>query len=266
VSDTGEPRPDAGEPRADAGEPRADAGEPRADAGEPRADAGGAGEPDGGEWAVGWCAREVELELPGLRLLAGDAVHARAQPLTGRSPPEIASRLRELSNRFRGARAVRIRQEAVPAAQRVFFRQIGLDPDAVRTPIEAALIERMLHGGFLSAGLLEDVLLIALLDTGVPVWALEAGSIDGRLGIRASVEGEPLGRSDGARLPAGRLVVADARAAVALLFGPLADGCRPSASTTRLTLFALQVPGVPSLYVEEALWACRAALGACARW
>ena len=83
-------------------------------------------------------------------------------------------RLRELSNRFRGAQAVAIRREPVPAAYRVFFRHIGLDPDVVRTPIEAAVLERMLRGGFLSGGLLEDMLLIALVDTGVPVWALDA--------------------------------------------------------------------------------------------
>ena len=55
-----------------------------------------------------------------------------------------------LSNRCRGARAVTLRREPVPAAYRVFFRHIGLDPDVVRTPIEAAVLERMLHGGFLS--------------------------------------------------------------------------------------------------------------------
>ncbi len=143
----------------------------------------------------GWCAREVEEELPGLRLLVGEASHTRAQALTGASPADVRGRLRELSNRFRGARAVGMRREPVPGAYRVFFRQIGLDPDAVRTPIEAAVMERMLRGGFLTGGLLEDVLLIALLDTGVPVWALDAESVDGQLGIRASDEGEPLGRS-----------------------------------------------------------------------
>ena len=108
----------------------------------------------------------------------------------------------------------------MPAAYRVFFRHIGLDPDVVRTPIEAAVLERMLRGGFLTGGLLEDVLLIALVDTGVPVWALDAEAVDGQLGIRASAEGEPLGRSrDAPALPAGRLVVADASAALAVLFG-----------------------------------------------
>ena len=52
------------------------------------------------------------------------------------------------------------------------------------------MLERMLKGGFLSGGLLEDVLLIALVDTGVPVWALDAERVDGPLGIRASLEGE----------------------------------------------------------------------------
>ncbi len=219
---------------------------------------------DGGRAAissVGWLAREIEDELPGLRLLVGEARHARSQPLTAGSPPDVRVRLRELSDRFRGARAVGIRREAVPGAYRVFFRQIGLDPDVVRTPIEAAVMERMLRGGLLTGGLLEDVLLIALLDTGVPVWALDAELVDGQLGIRASSDGEPLGRASGApALPAGRLVVADASNALAVLFGEAAPGHQPCARTRRLTLFAVQVAGVPTLYAEESLWMCRSAL------
>ena len=205
--------------------------------------------------AAGWCAREVQEELPGLRLLVGEVSHTRAQPLTGVSPPEVRRHLHELSNRFRGARAVGVRREPVPGAYRVFYRQIGLDPDAVRTPIEAVVMERMLRGGFLTAGLL------ALLDTGVPVWALDAGSVDGELGIRASAEGETLGRSaDAPLLPAGRLVVADASAALAILFGEVALGHQARTDTQRLTLFAVQVAGVPTLYAEESLATCRAAL------
>lgn len=216
---------------------------------------------DGAQSAAGWRAPELEEELPGLRLLIGEALHTREQPLTGSSPPQVRRRLAELSNRYRGARAVGIRREPVPAAYRVFFRHIGLEPDTERTPIEAAILERMLRGGFLTASLLEDVLTIALLDTGVPVWALDAESVDGQLGIRASEEGEPLGRSAQAPpLPADRLVVADASAALAILFGELAPGHEPHAQTLRLTLFAVQVAGVPTLYAEESLWTCRAAL------
>jgi hypothetical protein len=211
--------------------------------------------------AAGWCAREVAEELPGLRLLTAEVRVGRRGSLTGASPPDIHRRLRELSNRMRGATAVAMRREPVPAAYRVFFRQIGLDPDSARTPIEAAVFERMLRGGFLSGGLLEDVLRIALLDTGVPVWALDADAVEGALGIRASAEGERLGRSPQApALPARRLVVADSSAPLAVLFGELAPGHAPVARTRRLALYALQVTGVPDLYVEEALWNCRSAL------
>ena len=210
---------------------------------------------------LGWRAREVEQELPGLQLMLGEVQVARRGPLTGGSPPDIQARLRELSSQFRGARAVGLRREPVAAAYRVFFRHIGLDPDVVRTPIEAAALERMLRGGFLSGGLLDDVLLIALLDTAVPVWALDSTSLDGPLGIRPSREGECLGRDAGApALPAGRLVVADASSALAVLFGEVAASHRPRSRTSRVTLFAVQVAGVPSLYAEESLWTCRMAL------
>jgi hypothetical protein len=203
----------------------------------------------------------VQDELPDLHLLTDEVRCAGQGTLTDRSPQEIQGRLRELSNRFRGPRAVEIRREPIPAAYRVFFRHIGLDPDVVRTPIEAAALERMLRGGFLSGGLLADVLLIALVDTGVSVWALDAESLDGPLGIRSSLEGERLGRSaDAPALPAGRLVIADAAGPLAILFGELAPGHEPGPGTSRLALFAVQVAGVPRLYVEEALWSCRMAL------
>lgn len=216
----------------------------------------------GAEPAVGWQAPRVAEELPGLRLLYSEVEVARAGSLTGDSPPDIVSRLRELSNRVRGARAIGIRREPVPAAYRVFFRQVGMDPDVDRTPIEAAVLERMLRGGFLTGGLLDDILLIALLDTGVPVWALDAEGVRGALGIRQSREGEPLGRlGDAPLLPEGRLVVADQETALAVLFGERGPGHVPRARTGRVTLYAVQVPGVPALFAEEALWACAASLG-----
>jgi hypothetical protein len=216
-----------------------------------------------GEPAPGWCARHVEQELPGLRLLGLEVQVARAGPLTGDSPPDVLERMREMSNRFRGPRAVALRGEPVPAAYRVFFRQIGMDPDVQRTPIEAAVLERMLRGGFPTGGLLEDVLLISLLDTGVPLWALDADTLDGPVGIRTSVEGERLGRvAEASQLPGGRLVVADAAGVLAELFGAVAPGHAPRAPTRRLSVFAVQVAGVPTLYAEEALWSCRMALEA----
>jgi len=84
--------------------------------------------------------------------------------------------------------------------------------------------------------------------------------------VRVSREGEPLGREGSGRdgdapaLAAGRLVVADARAAVAVLFGEPAPAQRPRSDSSRLALFALQVDGVPALNVEEALWSCHTRL------
>jgi DNA/RNA-binding domain of Phe-tRNA-synthetase-like protein len=212
---------------------------------------------------LGWRAREIEQELPALQLHSVEVQPGGGRSLRGDSPPAVRERLHEMSSRLRGPRAVAIRREPVPAAYRLFFRHIGLDPDVVRTPIEAAVLERMLRGGFPTGGLLEDVLLIALVDTGVPVWALDAESLDGPLGIRVSRDGERLGRSSQAPVLAeNRLIVADASVALATLFGELAPGHSPSASTGRLTLFAVQVAGVPTLYVEEALWSARTALEA----
>lgn len=213
--------------------------------------------------SIGWRAPEVVQELPSLRLLLAEVEVGRAGSLTGASPPDIQQRLRERSSRFRGARAVSIRLEPVPAAYRVFFRHIGLDPDVVRTPIETAVLERMIRGGFPTGGLLADVLLIALTDTGVPVWALASETLEGPPGIRESVEGERLGAGRyGRLLPAGRLVVADSRHALAVLFEEPARAYAPRAGTRAVTLFAVQVAGVPTLFAEEALWSAASALEA----
>jgi DNA/RNA-binding domain of Phe-tRNA-synthetase-like protein len=175
----------------------------------------------------------------------------------GRSPRPLRRRLRELSNRVRGPQALLMRQQAVPQAYRVFFRHIGLDPDRDRPPGEAAVLDRLLAGEFRSRNLVDDTLLLALLETGVPVWALDAAGVTGAPGLRLSREGERLGRGEDA-LPvaAGRIVVADEAGPLGLLFEPPGPGAGVRRSTERAVLFAVRVAGVPAIHVEEALWTC----------
>jgi DNA/RNA-binding domain of Phe-tRNA-synthetase-like protein len=208
------------------------------------------------ELEAGWVERELAQEYPELRVVSTIA------PAPGsRSPRALRERLNLLADRFHGARALTMRREPVPAAYRVFFRHIGLDPDVQRTPVEAAALDRLVQGGFTSRGVLEDALLVALVETGVPVSALDDERLDGPLGLRAAHAGERLGEGDYADdLAPGRLVVADARGAVAVLFGDVAPSRRPDRATTRLRLFAVAVPGVPALHVEEALFGCADAL------
>ena len=170
-----------------------------------------------------------------------------------RSAPEVRDLLGELSNRLRGSQAVMLRRQPVPWAYRVFHRHIGLDPDVDRTRVEALALERLKAGGFLSRNSLDDALTVATMETGVGVWALDADRLAGALGIRVATDGEVAG--------AGRLVVADDAGAVAVLFGDPAPGRGVTRRTTRMRLFAVQVAGVPSIYVEEALWRCQELLG-----
>jgi DNA/RNA-binding domain of Phe-tRNA-synthetase-like protein len=201
---------------------------------------------------AGWVDAEVADEFPELRLFEL-AVDARP----GRTPRSVQERLRYLSSRFRGAQAVAQRQQPVPWAYRVFYRHVGLDPDADRTPAEAAMLDRLMHGGFKSDNLLDDALLVALVETGVPIWALDAAKVDGPLGVRVAEAGEHLGRGEAAPLvPVGRLVVADARSPLAVLFGELAPGHGVTGDTASMRLFSVQVAGVPAIHVEEALFQC----------
>jgi DNA/RNA-binding domain of Phe-tRNA-synthetase-like protein len=190
-------------------------------------------------------------EFPGLRLV-WTAVDARVRA----SSRDVAGRLRKLSDRYRGAGVVAMRTQPIPHAYRAFFRQVGLDPDAARIPAEAAAVGRLLHGRFESRDSLADALLVALVETGVPVWALDAAGVDpGTLGIRVSAVGDRLGRTvDAALLPEGELVVADGASVHATLFGEPAPGHAPGARTSRIVLFAVGVDGVPTIHIEEALW------------
>ena len=208
--------------------------------------------------APGFIAPELKAEFPGLRL---DWVTARASPEP--SPRELKRHLRDLSGRYRGANVVAMRTQPIPHAYRSFFHQIGLDPDVRRVPSEQAALHRLLHGQFVSRNLIDDALLIALVETGVPVWALDADFVDaGGLGIRVTVAGDRLGSSEQANyVPPGRLAVADAQNVHALLFDDeVAPGHRVTPRTERVALFAIGVDGVPAIHIEEALFMCVEAL------
>ena len=55
-------------------------------------------------------------------------------------------------------------------------------------------------------------------------------------------------------LPHGTLVIADERRPLGLLFGATADGRGVHPRTSRITVAAIQVKGVPAIAIEEALW------------
>jgi DNA/RNA-binding domain of Phe-tRNA-synthetase-like protein len=201
----------------------------------------------------GWVSERLLEEFPKLGLTLATVELKRA---LGRSPRAVRERLALMADRFRGADAVVLRQRPVPHAYRVFFRHIGLDPDVTRVPAEAAAVKRLLHGGFPSQGLLQDALTIAVMETGVPVWALDADTVTGKPGLRLSGAAERLGEGDGAMpLPPGRIVVGDERAPLALLFGETATERVVTRATRRVLLFAVRVDGVEAIEVDEALWA-----------
>jgi DNA/RNA-binding domain of Phe-tRNA-synthetase-like protein len=186
------------------------------------------------EVRAGLVAPAVAAEHPGLRL-AWTEVHAAPGP----APPELRARLRAMADRIRGADAIALRHRDVPHAHRVFFRHVGLDPDVVRTPVEEVVLRRMGEGGLRSRGLVADALTVAVLETGVGVWAFDA----------AAVVGAPrIGEAD------RRLVIADEEGPLAVLFGDPLPRAAVAKGTRRIALVAVAVPGVPEIFVQEALW------------
>ena len=199
------------------------------------------------ELAEGWVEGELAEEFPQLGL-----VHTPLAARPGRSPLEVKQRLRQLANRYTGGHVIHMRQDAVPWAYRVFARQVGIDPDSDRTPVEAIALERLRHGGFRSRNLVDDALTIAIAETGVPVIALDADRVDGELGLRLS---RPAERLVGVRLLSERqIVMADDSQPVALVLGAVSHTAGVTPETERMTLCALRVKGVPPIAVEEALW------------
>ncbi|HKP90257.1 MAG TPA: phenylalanine--tRNA ligase beta subunit-related protein [Thermoleophilaceae bacterium] len=204
--------------------------------------------PPAPEVEAGWVAADLAAEFPELRLHYV-ALDARS----GRSPEAVRARLRNLADRYTGGKAVTLRQQPIPWAYRVFFRQVGIDPDEHRTPPEAIALERMRAGGFPSQNLLDDALTIATVETGVPIVAFDEDKLDGPLGLRMSRPRELLG-GDGRPLSSRQVVIADAERAVGVLFADLAEGRGVHPDTERMRVASIQVKGVPDVSVEEALW------------
>lgn len=204
----------------------------------------------------GWVAPHIASEFPGLGIAW---VEVDAKP--GRSPEPVQQRLRDLSDRTYGSQAIRLRERPIPWAYRVFYRQIGLDPDRTRTPVEQLALDRLHDGGFRSHGLPADALNIAIVETGVALRAFDADRLAGRLCIRDSAPGESLSGAPG-ELASGTLTIADEERPIALLFGATGEGYAVERETRRLTIASVQVKGVPQIAVEEALWMAAATLEA----
>jgi DNA/RNA-binding domain of Phe-tRNA-synthetase-like protein len=214
-----------------------------------------AGSGEGGPATVqGRVAPHIAAEFPGLGL-----AWAEVDAAPRKSPDSVRRRLAYLSDRFYGAHAIHMRERPIPWAYRVFFRQIGLDPDRTRTPIEQLALDRLHDGAFVSRGLPADALTIATVETGVSLQAFDAERIEGRLCIRDSAPGESLPGRPG-ELAHGTLTIADDSKPLGLLFGEIAEDYCVGASTSRVAMAAVQVNGVPQIAVEEALWMAAAAL------
>jgi DNA/RNA-binding domain of Phe-tRNA-synthetase-like protein len=200
------------------------------------------------ELEQGWVDVELEAEFPGLALWL-----TRVEARTFRSPESVRGRLSGLASRITGGHVIHMRQDHVPWTYRVFWRQVGMDPDTDRTPVEAIALERLRSGGLKSRNLLDDAITIATIETGVPVLAFDATRVGAAIGLRLSEDGELLGGS-GRPLSTRQIVVADESCALAILAGEVAEDRGVTPSTQRVVLGALQVKGVPLISVEEALW------------
>ena len=142
----------------------------------------------------GWVDPELAAEFPELSL-----AWAPLEAVPGPSSRSVKQRLRRLADRYTGAKVVHMRQDQVPWAYRVFSRQVGIDPDTTRTPVEQVALDRLKWGGLRSRNRVDDALTIAIAETGVPVIALDGDLVGSSLGLRLAAGGRAARR----RAPAG---------------------------------------------------------------
>ncbi len=191
-------------------------------------------------------------EFPGLR-----ADWLCCQCRNHRCDSGVGERLARLASRFSGRQAIELRQQQVPAAYRSFFRQVGIDPDQHPTPIEQAVLGRLLSGGNLPQDRISDGLLLALLETSVPVVAFDAAAVSSPIEIRAAERGEVVA---GLGVEPGTLLLASAEQPLCQLFSPPAPPLSAGLESERLLLVAVIVPGVSAIASDEALTIAAAAI------
>ena len=189
----------------------------------------------------GWIAAPVAAEFPELRVAS-----LEARCVDPQSDPGVAERLGLLASRFNGRQAIEMRQAAVTAAYRAFYRQIGINPEEQRTPAERAALDRLLSGGNQPQGRVADALLLALLETGVPVYCFDPALVDGPVGIDLT--------------KSGTLVLADDVQELGELFSEADNRFHASPNQRDLLLVAVGAPGVPRITIDESLWLAESAL------
>lgn len=198
-------------------------------------------------------SHDLRAALPELALWSA-AVDASPGP----APPALAERLGALRERLSSARATGVRDESTPWAYRVLARRLGVDPAARHAPVEEVALQRAGPESLESRGLPDDALLVAALETGVPILAFDADRLQGRLSLRGAADGERLG---GHALAPGDAVIADELRPLAVLFGETDPERAVREGTRRIALAAIQAKGVPDVTVQEALWTAVELLG-----
>ena len=200
------------------------------------------------ELAEGWVEAELAEEFPQLGV-----VHAPLAARPGRSPVEVKERLRQLADRYTGGHVIHMRQDAVPWAYRVFARQVGIDPDTDRTPVEAIALERLRRGGFKSQQRCSTT--PSRSPSPRPASRCSRSTPTGwRASPGCACPGPASGSPACARFRRARSWWPTTPRPVAVVLGEVSHEAGVTPATERMILCALRVKGVPPIAVEEALW------------
>jgi DNA/RNA-binding domain of Phe-tRNA-synthetase-like protein len=195
------------------------------------------------ETEEGWVDHAVAREFPALRLRytvveAGPEIPSKA----------LRDRLKDLSTRFSGRHSMELPTKPIPAAYRIFMRQVGLDPDIHLSPVESYFSDRILRGGFLNYNSVADALTIAIVESHVALTVVDADLIELPLGIR------PVRLEDESDLALGTLCIADAKGVISSLLAAPEVSNELNPHTKRTVFMAIGVEGVADWRLDDALW------------
>lgn len=196
----------------------------------------------------------------GVGALAGDVADEVAadfpelQPWSVRVPipfgatrRDVLRHLDALDDRLRSVATGGLRLHSVAAAYRAFARQVGLDPDTDRNPLEQLAIARLTAGQYRSGGPLHDALAIAMLETGVPLWAVDGAHVRDPLRLEADA--------------GGRLLVCSGSLALGAVMADPDPAVLPDGGTAEAVVYTMRLGRrAPDVIVEEALWHVRSCL------
>lgn len=189
-------------------------------------------------------SQELKEAYPGLgvRTVQVDGIEVN------RESKSLEEYKEEVINKVKSSRDLsELMDDPIYRKYRDFLWRIGIDPTKVR-PASEALVRRILQGKSLpKINTAVDAYNMASIISGVPIAALDADKIEGKLEMdfsRPGMEFSGIGMKEPKVLKGRELIIKDSREIVAIYLYRDADKSKITGNTRRIFLIACGVPGI----------------------